>query len=319
MADSSRRSRAPGAEPAKTTASSHGDDFDTPHVDLLLRRLLREPSDTRTFPMPGSTDAGGGAFANQLPAELDAVLRTFDTSRMSASTLALVIERQLHETDGCLASPPFDDAGSKVLGRPERTNPPETTEKIPPTDQYFSYTAPVAEDLRQKIASISAELLALPEEQAHLVISDIQEILKHAKGEVCEEPSETPGPPLPKLSPEQVRAVVARGGARPWSKHKREYRGRVFAFVRDTYGEWIPGLLQSHLKTADPRLHAAFAAQLHRDGVLPSWLDVPSRNDAALRRLTDPNERQKLLAARRALRPAGAARYRILKGARPAG
>jgi hypothetical protein len=52
-------------------------------------------------------------------------------------------------------------------------------------------------------------------------------------------------PPMPDLTSVEVAAVVARGKERPWSK-RPTYRMSAFEWVKDTYGDWIPGLLQSH-------------------------------------------------------------------------
>jgi len=110
--------------------------------------------------------------------------------------------------------------------------------------------------------------------------------------------TQTIKPPLPELTPAQIKAVIARGKARPWKDHKKEYRGRVFDFVRDTYGQWIPGLLQSHLKLADQiDLYNTFSKAVERKG-LPEWLDVPSAAEAHMRRLS-PVERAELAVTRK--------------------
>lgn len=102
-------------------------------------------------------------------------------------------------------------------------------------------------------------------------------------------------PPPPKLSQRQLTAIKKRARERPWSKRPR-HRMSAFEWVRDNYAEWIPGLLQSHLK-ADPALYGAFSARVSREG-LPDWLDVPSEPDARLRQISDPAERQELLMSR---------------------
>jgi hypothetical protein len=55
---------------------------------------------------------------------------------------------------------------------------------------------------------------------------------------------------------------------------------------------------KKHLHVADPLLHRAFRMCVSRNGGLPDWLDVPSEPDANLRKVTDPQQRQKLLASR---------------------
>jgi len=103
------------------------------------------------------------------------------------------------------------------------------------------------------------------------------------------------GPPVPALTDIQLDAVRQRAEARPWSKRGDDPR-TPFEWVRDHYGEWIPGLLQSHLK-ADPDLYGVFARRVARGG-LPPWLDVPTEPDARIRNILDPEERRRALAIR---------------------
>lgn len=110
-------------------------------------------------------------------------------------------------------------------------------------------------------------------------------------------PIDAVGPPLPALSDAALQAVQRRGRERPWSG-RTVYRMSPFEWVRDTYGEWIPGLLQSHLKLADPDLYIAFAKRVSREGGRPAWLDVPSVPEANLRNETDPVRRAQRLAVR---------------------
>jgi tetratricopeptide (TPR) repeat protein len=102
-------------------------------------------------------------------------------------------------------------------------------------------------------------------------------------------------PPLPVLTEKQIAAIARRAKQRPWSK-RPTHRMSAFEWVRDNFGEWIPGLLQSHLKV-DPQLYSAFTARVSREG-LPDWLDVPSENEARLRNLEDPVERERLKTVR---------------------
>jgi hypothetical protein len=123
-------------------------------------------------------------------------------------------------------------------------------------------------------------------------------VLARVKAEITSRAAHAPiKPPLPELTPMQIQAVIRRGKERPWSG-RAAYHSDPFRWVADNYGEWIPGLLQSHLKAADPLLHKSFGACVSRQSGLPDWLDVPSRCDAKLRKITDPQERNKLLVGR---------------------
>lgn len=104
------------------------------------------------------------------------------------------------------------------------------------------------------------------------------------------------GPPLPELTEGQIEAIKQRGRERPWSG-RTTYRMSPFEWVRDNYSEWMPGLLQSHLKTADPALYLAFVQRVTRQG-RPDWLDVPSANDAKLRTVRSTDELAALKAVR---------------------
>jgi hypothetical protein len=118
-------------------------------------------------------------------------------------------------------------------------------------------------------------------------------VLARVKAEITSRAAHAPiKPPLPELTPMQIQAVIRRGKERPWSG-RAAYHSDPFRWVADNYGEWIPGLLQKHLAAADPVLHKAFAVCVGRNGGLPDWLDVPSRCDAALRKITKPEERKK--------------------------
>lgn len=104
------------------------------------------------------------------------------------------------------------------------------------------------------------------------------------------------GPPIPALSDAQLAAIRQRAVDRPWEKRGDDPR-TPFEWVRDNYKEWIPGLLQSHLKV-DRLLYGAFTQQVHRSNGLPSWLDVPTEPDARIRNIIDPEERRRALALR---------------------
>jgi hypothetical protein len=124
------------------------------------------------------------------------------------------------------------------------------------------------------------------------------------------------GPPLPELSDKQLAAIARRAKQKPWSDNKSEYRGRVFEFVRDTYGEWIPGLLQSHLRFDQTGLYHTFAQALRRAGGLPAWLDLPNEYDALMRNAKDASERE-LIAMRRASSRESSQARRRLSGVTP--
>lgn len=105
------------------------------------------------------------------------------------------------------------------------------------------------------------------------------------------------GLPIPTLNSSQLNAIANRASEFSWANRGKDKRS-PFEWVRDYYGEWIPGLLQSHLRT-DPELYNAFAqAVRRRGGSPPGWLDVPNEKDALLRNLTDPEARAKKLAVR---------------------
>ncbi len=86
-------------------------------------------------------------------------------------------------------------------------------------------------------------------------------------------------PPVPELTSAQVNAVIARGKERPWAERTKFHAG-AFTWTLTTYGEWIPGLRQSHLALADKPLYGAFGMALSRArGQRPDWLDVPSDSE----------------------------------------
>ena len=90
-------------------------------------------------------------------------------------------------------------------------------------------------------------------------------------------------PPVPELSEQQLKAAIARAKERPWSARPK-YHMSAFEWVRDNFGESIPGLRQSHLKLADEQLYIAFSKRLSRaNGRRPDWLDLPSDNEHHLR------------------------------------
>jgi len=105
-------------------------------------------------------------------------------------------------------------------------------------------------------------------------------------------------PPIPKLAIDQIAAIRRRAKARPWSGRARP-RMSALEWVRDNYAEWIPGLLQHHLKFDSVQLYDAFSKRVGREGGLPDWLDVPTEDEAELRKINDPLERAKVLAVRR--------------------
>lgn len=100
---------------------------------------------------------------------------------------------------------------------------------------------------------------------------------------------------FPELTGAQVEAIGRQAKAHPWSERGNDDR-TPFEWVRDNYGEWIPGLLQSHLQVDMPLYHA-FAQAVRRKG-LPEWLDVPSGAESRLRSIASPEDRDKTKAIR---------------------
>lgn len=83
----------------------------------------------------------------------------------------------------------------------------------------------------------------------------------------------------PKLSDETVQAIIRHGKRRQWSERPKTERLTCVEWVRRTYKDWIPGLLQSHILAADPPLYAALQKYIQRNG-LPADLDIPSLKEA---------------------------------------
>jgi hypothetical protein len=104
-------------------------------------------------------------------------------------------------------------------------------------------------------------------------------------------------PPIRKLSTKEIAAIKRRADSRPWSG-RPTHRYSAFEWVRENYGQWIPGLLQHHLKFDESSLYEAFAKRVSRER-LPGWLDVPTEAEAEIRNATSPLERAKILAVRR--------------------
>ena len=67
-----------------------------------------------------------------------------------------------------------------------------------------------------------------------------------------------------------------------WDTDAKDYRGRVFDWVRDNLMQFIPGLTQGHLR-ANSKLYRAFHHAVKADG-LPADLDVPTDWEARTRR-----------------------------------
>jgi hypothetical protein len=119
-----------------------------------------------------------------------------------------------------------------------------------------------------------------------------------ARTEVASHAAKTPvKPPLPQLAPKQIQAVLKRGEKRPWSARADDDRRSPFEWIRDNYSEWIPGLLQSHLRSADFKLWQALQSRISGDG-MPDWLDLPSKKEAHDRAIIDPEKKARLIMRR---------------------
>jgi hypothetical protein len=97
--------------------------------------------------------------------------------------------------------------------------------------------------------------------------------------------------PFPTLDGKAIAAIAEHAKKRPWAKRREfgyEWRWNVFDFVRREYGKWIPGLTQAHLKF-DRELYRFFTRQISLEG-RPDNLDVPSENEAVLRRASSRAE-----------------------------
>jgi len=174
----------------------------------------------------------------------------------------------------------------------EQGNPPlqdRFTDSEAPVDKYrkTSHNPPDMGLLHEYLRTT----LGVPESLVPELAADIHALaLARVKGEVAGRAAPVK-PPLPELTAKQIQAVMKRGEKQPWSE-RPSYHMDAFKWVADNYKEWAgKGLLQSHLKDADPLLYNAFAKSISRKGGLPDWLDVPSETDARLRKITDPQER----------------------------
>jgi hypothetical protein len=166
--------------------------------------------------------------------------------------------------------------------------------------------SPVREEgaLLDPLVAKLTEALHEAERNAPKLVPEIARVIALAKGEVALRQDAPPpelsdanlGPALPELSEEAIAAIKARAKACPWSERAPSDKRNAFEWVRDNYGEWIPGLLQSHLRNVDLPLWQSFQTRLNRDG-LPQWLDVPSQKKAR-ERAASPELRSKILASR---------------------
>jgi len=158
------------------------------------------------------------------------------------------------------------------------------------------------------------EALSVPDSLRRELAAQIDAfVMARVKAELIGRAAHAPiKPPLPELTPMQIQAVIRCGKERPWSK-RPTHRMDSFKWVAENYGTWIPGLLQSHLWVADRPLFNAFATRMKREGGLPDWLDVPSKADAILRKVTDPQQRKELLAGRELRRIGGRMSLAVLR------
>jgi hypothetical protein len=97
---------------------------------------------------------------------------------------------------------------------------------------------------------------------------------------------------FPALSAADIEAVLERGTTQPWSTRTERgfaYHTDVFEYVRDTYGNWIPGLTQELLFQADSSIESSYKTKKSKNG-LPQWLFIPAGAEA--RELLEPDSRR---------------------------
>jgi hypothetical protein len=103
--------------------------------------------------------------------------------------------------------------------------------------------------------------------------------------------------PLSKEGWENVRKI---GRERPWTRRLEfgySQTDSVFTFVGKEYSQYIPGITQSHLRIVDRPLYVEFTEQVAAIG-LPFDLDVPTKEDAELRKLPCYERAMRVLAGK---------------------
>jgi hypothetical protein len=120
---------------------------------------------------------------------------------------------------------------------------------------------------------------------------------RHLSGEAFARPANALRPPVRELTSEEIEGVIAREKEKPWNERPQRYTS-PFEWVRDNYGQFIPGLRTSHLKIASPQLYNAFCRRVSREG-RPEWLDVPSDKEHHLRKIAFSDPVQRLMNKRK--------------------
>jgi hypothetical protein len=74
-------------------------------------------------------------------------------------------------------------------------------------------------------------------------------------------------PPVRSLSEDEIAAVTEVGRLHSWEDRSVGDKRSPMHWVMEHYGSWVPGLLKSHIKLADPKLYAAFMTHIGRHGM----------------------------------------------------
>ena len=122
-------------------------------------------------------------------------------------------------------------------------------------------------------------------------------LTQRERSEIWTEALAVAKPPVRRLGSNEIEAIRLQAKKHPWSG-RPTHRYSAFEWVQKYYGQWIPGLLQHHLKFDRSSLYEAFAKRVSREG-LPEWLDLPTEDEAELRNEPDPLQRARILAVRR--------------------
>jgi hypothetical protein len=80
------------------------------------------------------------------------------------------------------------------------------------------------------------------------------------------------------LSQAEIDAVLGHGRTHAWNRRTERgfpYHTDVFEYVRDTYGDWMPGITQELLFKADHSIERSYKTKKSVSG-LPQWLFIPA-------------------------------------------